>query len=467
MSESIELAIIGAGPGGYTAAFLAADLGMNVTIIDRREELGGVCLHEGCIPSKAYLNAASLLLKVKQSKKMGLSFGQPKVNIARLRQWKQDVLKQLATGLTQLNDKRKIRYIRGEAVFLDSHHLQIETEASKEKLRFTHIIIATGSSPYRLPNLEKSQLIMSSTEALELASIPQKLLVVGGGYIGLEMGTVYASLGSQVVIVEMRQQLLPEIDFDLVQPLTHSLENIMQKIYLHTKMMEALIDDNGKVKVKLQQISNGNIIEDSFDKLLISIGRRPNTTELGLENTTITTREQGFIPVDGQRRSAEPHIYAIGDVTGVPLLAHKAMHEAKVAIEAISGQNSIFAPHAIPAIVFTEPEIAYCGIMETEAREKSYDIQVSRFPWSGSGRALSLGAAEGLTKMITDTKSGRLLGIGIVGSNAGELIAEGVLSLEMGALAKDLALSIHPHPTLSETLMECGETLSAHRTHVQ
>ena len=467
MEQKTQLAVIGAGPGGYTAAFLAADLGMNVTLIDRRADPGGVCLYEGCIPSKAYLRAASLLQKTKEAAKIGLDFGVPKIDIGRLRQWKEESVAKLTGGLGQLSKQRKINYLQGTARFIGARELEISSSASgdKKKLAFEHAIIASGSVPQVLKQFPESPLLMNSSDALRLESVPERLLVVGGGYIGLEMSSVYAHLGSQVTIVEMAGQLLPHTDPDLVRPLSKKLASVMRKIYTNTQVEEIKIE-NKKVHAKLKQ-ADASITEEIFDKALLSIGRKADLASLSLENTAVQINADGFVQVDKRRQSTAEGIYAIGDISGQPMLAHKASYEAKIAVRSIHGdKGAAFDPRAIPAVVFTEPELAYCGLMEAEAREEGYEIDVARFPWSASGRALTLDASEGLTKMVIEKESGRLLGVGIVGESAGELIAEAVLAIEMGASAKDMALSIHPHPTLSESMMECSEIFSGQSTHV-
>ncbi len=475
MSTTTQLAVIGAGPGGYAAAFLAADLGLEVTLIDPRSNPGGVCLYEGCIPSKVYLQATELIPKTQEAAHFGLNFGKPTIDIQKLRGWKQEVVAKLTQGLGQLNRSRKIRYIQGKACFISSNELEIDLGAEKkEVLGFQHAIIATGSRPNKPTIFPDSTLIMDSTDALKLESVPSSLLVLGGGYIGLEMGSIYANLGTKVSVVEIAGQLLPGTDTDLVRPLAKNLERSFEKIYLNTQITATRIESE-KVWVSLQENSQQDpektkdypLKEESFDKMLVCVGRRPYFSDLGLENTDVRLTDMGFIDVDPSRRSTAANIYAIGDATGPPMLAHKASHEGKVAVEAICGKKTVFAPYAIPAVVFTDPELAYCGIMEQQAKENGYnEVKVARFPWSASGRAVSLGVTEGLTKVVIDSKTNRLIGLGIVGKGAGDLIAEGVLAIEMGASAEDIALSIHPHPTLSETLMECSEMIFGKGTHL-
>ena len=467
MEQKTQLALIGAGPGGYTAAFLAADLGLEVSLIERRENPGGVCLYEGCIPSKAYLHATSLLQKTKEASQMGLNFGTPKIDLGALRLWKEESVTKLTGGLGQLSKRRNINYIQGSAYFTGPKELEINLCASKkkERLSFENAIIACGSAPQMIEGFPKSPLIMDSSEALKLESIPKELLVIGGGYIGLEIGSIYAHLGSAVSIVERADQLLPNTDIDLLRPLLKKLNPLMRKIYTNTTVEECELRGKG-VRVKLRQADH-TMTEEVYDKVLVSIGRKVALEGLGLENTSVQLDRKGFIQVNEKRQSAAESIYAIGDISGPPMLAHKASYEAKVAVEAIHGdKGAAFDPRAIPAVVYTEPEIAYCGLMEAEAREEGYDIEAARFPWSASGRALTLNATEGLTKMVIEKKSARLLGVGIVGEGAGELIAEAVLALEMGASAKDIALSIHPHPSLSESIMECSEIFFGKSTHI-
>jgi dihydrolipoamide dehydrogenase len=460
------LVVIGAGPGGYAAAFLAADLGLEVTIVDPEANPGGVCLYRGCIPSKALLHVAKLLDEARHATDWGVDFGKPKIDLGRLRRWKQQVVDKLTGGLGQLTRQRKIRNVRGRAKFLDARSLAIETESGEgQALAFEHAIIATGSRPTVLPGFpDDTARILDSTTALELADIPGRLLVVGGGYIGLELGSVFAALGSKVTVVEMLPGLLPGVDKDLVRPLAKKLDGMFEEILLETKVAEVKAQKNG-IKVRLEGESIDKP-ERRFDKLLVSVGRRPNSEELGLENTAVVVDGQGFIHVDEQLRTAEPSIFAIGDIVGQPMLAHKASHEGRTAVEAVAGRKVAFQPAAIPAVVFTDPEIAWCGLTEEDARRQGQKVSVARFPWAASGRAMTLGRDDGLTKLVIDPATERILGVGIVGPGAGELIAEGVLAVEMAALATDLKLTIHPHPTLSETLMEAAEVFFGQSTHV-
>ena len=466
MTQEKEITVIGAGPGGYAAAFYAADLGMSVTLIDPDANPGGVCLFRGCIPSKALLHVAKVLHDAKALEPCGVHFSKPKINLEKLRTWKEGVVNQLTGGLGQLAKNRKIHHIRGRAKFLSETLLEIELiEGTKTTHAFQHCILATGSRPAHIPTLAaSSQRIMDSTTALALQDIPTSLLIVGGGYIGLEMGTVYASLGSEVSVVEMMPGLLPGADRDLVKVLQKKLDSTFKSIMLETKLVSANEVDDG-IEVAFES-KNGATITQKFEKILVSVGRKPNLENLGLENTKIQLTQRGFVKINAQRQTDEPTIYAIGDVAGEPMLAHKASHEGRTAVEAIAGHKVVFEPRAIPGVVFTDPEVAWAGLTEAEAKEANISIQVARFPWAASGRALTMDRTDGLTKLIVEPETERILGIGIVGPNAGEMIAEGVLAMEMGANATDLQLTIHPHPTLSETIMETAEMLHGTSTHI-
>ncbi len=464
--NSTHLAVIGGGPGGYAAAFLAADLGLEVTLIDPEPNPGGVCLYRGCIPSKSLLHVAKLLNEAKDAGAWGIEFAEPKIDIQKLRSWKEDVVKRLTGGLGQLLKQRKIKHFQGRAFFLDNKTLELSSEqGGKEKLHFDYAILASGSRPATIPNMPvDSPRVLNSTGALQLEDVPESLLVVGGGYIGLEMGSVYAALGSKVSVVEMMPNLLPGADQDLVKVLRKNLDSKFEQILLNTKVvdMKAL---KSAIKVTFEG-ENVKEKEQKFDKVLISIGRRPNSGNLGLENTRVEIDERGFVKVDEQRRTAEHSIFAIGDVAGEPMLAHKGSHEGRIAAEVIAGHKAVYEPRAIPAVVFTDPEIAWCGLTESEAKQQGREVEVARFPWAASGRALTMDRPDGLTKMIIDPESERVLGVGIAGAGAGEMIAEGVLAIEMAALATDVKLTIHPHPTLSETIMESAEVFFGQSTHV-
>jgi len=463
MSKTTQLVVIGAGPGGYAAAFLAADLGIEATIIDTEPNPGGVCLYRGCIPSKALLHVAKLLSESKEAKNWGIEFSEPKINLNKLRQWKNDVVEKMTGGVGQLAKLRKINYIQGRATFLNSTALTIQKESGPaEELKFQYCVLATGSRPISLPDLPISENILNSTGALELKDIPKTFLVVGGGYIGLELGTVYTELGSQVTVVEMTASLLPGVDRDLVQVLAKNVEKKFSSVLLNTKVVQM---KEAKSGIEVTFESAGKQTRREFEKVLVAIGRKPNTTGLGLENTKVELDPKGFIKVNLQRQTKEPHIYAIGDVAGEPMLAHKASHEGRVAAEAIAGHKVAFEPKAIPAVVFTDPEIAWCGLTEAQAQKENKNVKVAKFPWGASGRATTLDRSEGVTKLILDPETERVLGVGIAGVGAGELIAEGVLAVEMAASATDLKLSIHPHPTLSETMMESAEVFFGQSTH--
>jgi dihydrolipoamide dehydrogenase len=461
---STRVAVIGAGPGGYAAAFLAADLGMSVTLIDEEKNPGGVCLHRGCIPSKALLHVARLLDETRDAAAWGIEFGTPRVDLERLRAFKTGIVEKLTGGLGQLARQRKVDYVRGRAEILDPHTLSVATAEGTRRVSFDHAILATGSTPARIPNLPDDPRVIDSTGALDLADAPPRLLVVGGGYIGLELGTVYAALGSRVTVVEMTDGLLPGADRDLVNVLARRIGTRFEEILLSTKVTGVRAQSDGLV-VSLAG-PQGSPAERAFDKVLVAVGRKPNARIPGLERTKVTLTPRGFIEVDGQRRTAEPSLFAIGDVAGEPMLAHKASHEGRVAVEAIAGHKVAFEPAAIPAVVFTDPEIAWCGLTETRATEQGTAVEVARFPWGASGRALTLDRADGLTKLIIEPGTGRVLGMAVVGVGAGELIAEGVLAVEMAALASDVALSIHPHPTLSETVMESADAFLGTATHI-
>lgn len=460
-----QLVVIGGGPGGYAASFLAADLGMQVTLIDQEKNPGGVCLYRGCIPSKALLHVAKLIEESRAASSWGIEFDEPRIKLDKLREWKSSVVSKMTGGLGQLVQHRKITYIQGTAKFTNSTTLDIQTAGGPQQLGFDNAILATGSRPARIPALwVESPRMMDSTSALEIEEIPKTLLVIGGGYIGLELGTVYAALGSKVTVVEMTAGLLPGADRDLVNILAKRLEKHFESIQLNTKV-SSLKEQKHGIKVQLEG-ADGKSTEETFDRVLLSVGRSPNSANLGLENTTVALDKRGFVNVDAQRRTAEPTIYAIGDVAGEPMLAHKASAEGRVAVEAIAGHKVGFEPRAIPAVVFTDPEIAWCGLTEAQAKAENRKVAVARFPWAASGRATTLDRPDGVTKLIIDPDTEQVLGVGICGVGAGELIAEGVLAVEMAAVARDVALSIHPHPTLSESVMESAEVFFGQSTHL-
>lgn len=465
-SSNLRVAVVGGGPGGYAAAFLAADLGMKVTLIDPELNPGGVCLYRGCIPSKALLHVAKLIEETQQAKNWGVEFSAPKIDLNRLRSWKEGVVKKLTGGLGQLSKQRSVKYVQGRAGFENSTTLRItKSSGGEEVLSFDRIILATGSRPAVIPSLNlDSPRMLDSTGALELADVHKTLLVVGGGYIGLELGSVYAALGTRVTVVEMLEGLLPGADRDLVLPLHKRLEKMFDNILLKTTVASLREEKNG-----IRAVFQGAAVKEPekvFERVLVSVGRKPNSEIPGLENTRVQVGDRGFVRVNNQLQTDDPAIFAIGDLVGEPMLAHKASHEGRTAVEVIAGHKYTFEPAAIPAVVFTDPEIAWAGLTETEAQKNGREIKVAKFPWGASGRALTLDRPEGMTKLIIDPQTERVLGVGIVGAGAGELIAEGVLAIEMAALAGDVALSIHPHPTLSETVMESAEVFYGTSTHV-
>jgi dihydrolipoamide dehydrogenase len=465
-TPNLHIAIIGAGPGGYAAAFLAADLGLKVTLIDPEINPGGVCLYRGCIPSKALLHVAKLIDETRHAKNWGIDYADPNIDLPRLRSWKEGVVKKLTGGLGLLSKQRKVEYIQGKAAFENSNTLRVSrTNGSEDSLTFDRIVIAAGSRPAIVPSLNlDTPRMMDSTSALDLSEVPGTLLVIGGGYIGLELGTVYAALGSQVSVVEMLPGLLPGADRDLVLPLHKRVEKIFDAILLNTTVAAVKEESNGiRVTFDGPEIKER---EKLFDKVLVSVGRQPNSEIPGLEKTQVKLGPRGFIQVNKQLQTDDPAIYAIGDVVGEPMLAHKASHEGRTAVEAIAGHKVAFEPNAIPAVVFTDPEIAWCGLTETQAQKDNREIKVAKFPWAASGRAMTIDRAEGMTKLLVDPQTERVLGVGIVGAGAGELIAEGVLAIEMGALAKDIALTVHPHPTLSETVMNSAEVFFGTATDI-
>jgi dihydrolipoamide dehydrogenase len=464
--RTTQLAVVGGGPGGYAAAFLAADLGLEVILIDQGSHPGGVCLYRGCIPAKAFLHVAKVLNEARQAVLWGVAYADPSIDLDKLRAWKESIVRKLTGGLGELCKRRHVTFIQGRASLLNATTLRVQRDQGEDEIvRFAHAILATGSRPASLAGLSgKSPRILDSTTALELHDIPQTLLVVGGGYIGLELGTVYAALGTRVTVVEMTSGLLPGVDRDLVRVVARRLEQTFQAVMLNTKVVAVREAAQGiHVTLEGPEVQKPHQV---FEKVLVAVGRLPNSDDLGLHTTRVEVDQRGFVQVDAQRRTAEPTIYAVGDLTGEPMLAHKASHEGRVAVEAIKGHPVAFEPRAMPAVVFTDPEIAWCGLTETHARREKRQVQVVRFPWASSGRAMTLARPDGLTKLLIDPDTERVLGVGIAGSGAGELIAEGVLAVEMAALASDLKLSVHPHPTLSETLMEAAEVFFGQSTHV-
>ncbi|MEM7261867.1 MAG: dihydrolipoyl dehydrogenase [Planctomycetota bacterium] len=464
--SGVHIAVIGAGPGGYAAAFQAAEHGFQVTLIDADKSLGGVCLNRGCIPSKALLHVAKLVGETRESADWGITFEPPKIDIDRVRAWKNEIVQKLAGGVSELAKRRNVTVKHARATFVDSTTLSLASQdGTTETLSFDYAILATGSSP-AMPaifDLGDSR-VMDSTGALNLEDKPESLLVIGGGYIGLEMGTVYAALGTKVTCVELTTGLLPGADRDLVRPLEARLKNAFESIYLETKVESLKATDQGILAtLQMKDASQSEIL---FDRVLVSVGRRPNTRDLGLENTKVDVQPNGFVEVNSQMRTADPHILAIGDIAGEPMLAHKAGREAKVAVEVLAGEPASFDNVAIPAVVFTDPELAWCGVTENEAKERGLDVEINKFPWAASGRALTLARTEGVTKLITEKDTQRVVGVGIVGPGAGEMIAEGVMAVEMAAVARDVADTIHAHPTLAETLGEAAEAVVGAATHL-
>ncbi len=465
MAIKTQLVVIGAGPGGYPAAFRAADLGLDVTMIDHEKNPGGVCLYRGCIPSKALLHVANIINESEHAKDLGVTFTKPKVDIKRVAEWKNEVVTKLTGGAGFLAKQRKVNYIQGNAVFADSNTLNVtKNDGTEETVSFENCVIATGSRPTDIPGIEvDNKKILNSKGALDLESVPKEFLVIGGGYIGLEMGSVYAALGSNVTVVEMMDSILATVDKDFSKILHKKLSKDFKEILLSTKVLEVKKSKKG-VKVKFEN-SDGTF-EHEYDKVLVSVGRKPNSQNIGLENTKVVVNKRGFIEIDRQRRTNDPNIYAIGDVAGDPMLAHKATHEGRVVAEVIAGEDVAYDASTVPAVIFTDPEIAWCGLTEAEAIEKGIDIKVTKFPWGASGRAITLDRTDGLTKLVFETETERLLGVGLVGPGAGELISEGVLAVEMASSASDISLSIHPHPTLTETFMEAAEMFFGNSTHV-
>ena len=463
--HTCQLLVLGSGPGGYAAAFRAADLGLRTTLVDLEPRPGGVCLHRGCIPSKALLHAAAVMHDARRAAEFGVSFEPPHIDLAQLRAWKDGIVGQLTGGLETLCGVRKVTYVQGRGTFRDAHTLAVVgADGSEAVWQFEHAIVATGSRPSVPPPLRlDSPRVWKSDQALSLTTVPESLLVVGGGYIGLELGSVYAALGSAVTVVEMEKRLLPGADRDLVKVLTDAMRAQLHGVLLSTTVT-ALGEEGDAIRVTFDG-ADAPEAEQRFSHVLIAVGRRPNSEDLGLETTRAAIDAQGFIQVDGERRTAEPSIFAIGDVAGEPMLAHKATHEGQVAADVIAGRAAVFNPAAVPAVVFTHPEVAWCGLTELEAKAQGRKVKAVRFPWSASGRALILGAGAGVTKLVLDPETEQVLGVGIAGPGAGDLIAECVLAVELEATAEDLGAAIHPHPTLSETLMEAADLfhgLSAH-----
>ena len=450
-----EILVLGAGPGGYTAAFYAADRGQKVTLVEQNPRLGGICLNTGCIPSKALLHATEMLREAKESAKRGIAFGEAKIDLDKIRAWKDSILEKLGQGLRGLAQKRGVQIIHGRGHFEASQTLRVETAQGQKFVNYEKAIIAVGSKPAMPSAFDLgNKRIMTSTEALEIRDIPMDLLIVGGGYIGMELGTVYATLGSNVVVLEALPTILTGIDPDLVRPVSRAAQKAFKEIRVNTKVLK-MATAGRQIKVTMQIDKEQR--EELYDRVLVSVGRVPNYTDLGLEGTGVTKDEKGFIKTNPEQQTDDRHIYAIGDVSGGVLLAHRAAKQARIAVESILGEASAFENIVIPAVVYTDPEVAWCGLTETEAKQKGIEIKVAKFLWGASGRALTLDRPDGLTKLILEPETERVLGVGVVGAGASELISEGVLAVEMAATARDIADSVHPHPTLSETLMEAAE----------
>ncbi|NIR44252.1 MAG: dihydrolipoyl dehydrogenase [Gemmatimonadetes bacterium] len=455
-----DMVVVGGGPGGYAAAFRAADSGLDVMLVSDESRLGGVCLLRGCIPSKTLLSLTELVLAARDAESFGVGFGDPEIDIDRLLEWKQDVIEGMARGLQALCKRRGVQVIEARARLTGTDELYLE-DSDDHRIKFGHAVLATGSRPTPLPGTEFGGRVMDSRRALELESVPDRLLVVGGGYVGLELGMVYSVLGSEVSLVEMTDRLLPQTDPDLVEPLSARVDDLFQDVQLETRV-EAIEETEEGVTVNF---SGDGGESERYDAVLIAIGRQPNVEDLGLEDAGVELDDDGYIAVDDERRTSVESIFAIGDVAGGKMLAHEAMREGRVAAEVIAGEPAAFDVRAVPAVVYTDPQIAWCGLTEREAEETNREIEVARFPWRASGRAASIDATDGLTKVIVDPETEQVLGVGIVGPQAEALIAEGVLAVEMGAVAADLALIVHPHPTLTETLGEAAQLLLGGATH--
>ena len=459
-----EIVVLGAGPGGYAAAFYAADLGKKVLLVEQDKKLGGVCLNRGCIPSKALLHASKMIGEARESAHRGIVFEPPRIDVDQLRAWKNSIVDKLSGGVAFLAKKRGVQVLIGRGYFEGSQSLRVETGEGQQIVTFDKAIVAVGSKA-ALPKAFDlgNPRVMTSTEALEIEDIPEELLVIGGGYIGMELGSVYANLGSKVVVVEALPAILAGADPDLVRPILKYAEKNFRELRLNTKVTQ--MSTKGK-KIRTVTLGPDKVEKEEFyDRVLVSVGRVPRCEDLGLENTKVEQDERGFIKVNDKQETTDPFIFAIGDIAGGVLLAHKASKEARVAVETIAGEQSTSAGVIIPAVVFTDPELAWCGLTEAEAKSKGIAVEVAKFPWGASGRALTFDRPDGLTKLIIDTETERVLGVGIVGHGAGELISEGVVAIEMGATVRDLAESVHPHPTLSETIMEAAEVFYGFSTH--
>jgi dihydrolipoamide dehydrogenase len=458
MTMQTDVVVIGSGPGGYTAAFRAADLGKKVVLVERYDVLGGVCLNVGCIPSKALLHAAKVIDEVNEMADNGITFGKPKIDNRKLAEWKNKVVSKLTGGIKMLAKTRKVEVVHGEAKFISDHEIEVTGQSGTQRIQFANAIIAVGSRPVELPFLPQDPRIIDSTGALELEKIDGSMLVIGGGIIGLEMATVYHSLGTEITVVELMDQIIPGCDSDIVAPLYKHIQKRYKNIYLNTKVTQVEAKKDGLWVTFAGEKAPQQ--PERFDRILCAVGRKPNSDKLGLDKTSVKLNERGFIEVDNQQRTSVAHIFAIGDIVGNPMLAHKAMPEGRIAAEVIAGEKHYFDPKCIANVAYTDPEVAWVGVMENEAKAKGLNYGKGVFPWAASGRSLSIGRSEGVTKLIVDQKNQRVIGAGIVGPNAGELIAEVALAIEMGCDVEDIALTIHPHPTLSETIAQAAEVFA-------
>ena len=457
-----DVAVIGGGVGGYSAAFHAADLGLEVTLVNEEPRLGGVCLLRGCIPAKTLFSLCDLLLSARDAASRGIRFDDPEIDLEKIREWKDRVVDRLTGGLDKLARDRSVNLIQGRARFAGPDRLHVHGEEEVD-LSFKHAILASGSRPLPLPGVEFGGPVWTSTEALQVKEIPESLLVVGGGYVGLEVGTIYSALGSRVTLVEVEDRVMPAADEDLVKPVGRRIRELLHGVHTGCSVDEMEVEEDG---VKVFFKGDDPPEDGAFDRVLVAIGREPSTRDMGLEDAGVEINEDGCVAVDRERRTSVDSILAVGDVVGGPFLAHKALQEGRVAAEVVAGEPAAFDARAIPAVMFTEPEVAWCGLTEKEAREEGREIQVARFPWQASGRAMTMGNGEGFTKLLLDPETERILGMGIVGPGAESLIAEGALAMEMGAVARDLAVTIHPHPTLTETIQEAAEEALDRATHV-
>ena len=455
-NKHTELLVIGAGPGGYAAAFRAADLGKKVTLIDRDKVMGGVCLNRGCIPSKALLHITKVMDEADSLSKMGVTYGKPKINIDAIRSHKDKIVSQLNNGIASMAKARKVEFVQGSAVFESDSSVKVKSENGDQSISFDHCIVAAGSSSSMLPGVPKNNKnILTSKTALDLENIPKSLLIIGGGVIGVELGQVYATLGSKVSLVEFLPNIIPGADQDIVKPLERKLKKQFDSIMLGSKVVEIKEKKSGLLSVKIENSSKTHTLD--YEKILVAVGRKPNTEHLNLEAANVVVNEKGFIEVDNYQRTSVPTIFAIGDISDNPMLAHKATHQGKVAAEVVCGEPSIFDPKAIPSVVYTDPEVAWCGLTELQAKEDNISYAKAEFPWAASGRAIAVGANQGKTKILFDDESKTVLGVGIVGPSAGDIISEGMLAIEMGSDVEDISLTVHPHPTLGETFALAAE----------